>query len=151
MTFEDNINNLIKEAMKAKQRERLEALRAIKSGIIIERTKEGATDQLTDEVYLKMIQKMVKQRDESAAIYRQQNRPELAAKEETEAKIMREFLPKQMSAAEIEISVKTIVAELSANGMKDMGKVMGKATAVLSGKAESKTVAEIVKKILSNN
>ena len=150
MTFEEKINDLIKEAMKAKERERLEALRAIKAGIILEKTKEGATSEILEDTYVKMILKMVKQRDESATIYRQQNRPELAEKEKFEANVMREFLPKQMSTDEIESAVKAIISEVGAQGMKDMGKVMGKATVSLSGKADSKVVADMVKKLLAN-
>jgi hypothetical protein len=149
MTFEEKINDLIKEAMKAKQKERLEALRAIKSGIILERTKEGASGEITEDTYIKMMQKMVKQRDDSATIYRQQNRPELAEKEEFEATVIREFLPKQMSTQELEDAIKSIIAETGAQGMKDMGKVMGKATAALAGKADGKVVADLVKKVLS--
>jgi uncharacterized protein YqeY len=149
MTFEEKINDLIKEAMKAKQKERLEALRAIKSGIILERTKEGASGEITEDTYIKMMQKMVKQRDDSATIYRQQNRPELAEKEEFEATVIREFLPKQMSIQELEDAIKSIIAETGAQGMKDMGKVMGKATAALAGKADGKVVADMVKKVLS--
>lgn len=94
---------------------------------------------------------MVKQRDESATIYRQQNRPELAEKEEFEATVMRGFLPKQMSAEELEAAIKAIIAEVGAQGMKDMGKVMGKATASLAGKADGKMVADTVKRILAGN
>ncbi|HOG20269.1 MAG TPA: GatB/YqeY domain-containing protein [Salinivirgaceae bacterium] len=151
MSFEEKINNLIKEAMKAKERERLEALRAIKSAILLERTKEGATEELSEENFLKMIAKMVKQRDDSAEIYRQQNRPELAEKEEFEASVIREFLPKQLSVQEVESHIKAIIADTGASSMKDMGKVMAQATAELAGKAESKTIAEITKRILSGN
>ncbi|HPW66409.1 MAG TPA: GatB/YqeY domain-containing protein [Salinivirgaceae bacterium] len=151
MSFEEKINNLIKEAMKAKERERLEALRAIKSAILLERTKEGATGELTEEDFLKMISKMVKQRDDSAEIYRQQNRPELAEKEEFEASVIREFLPKQLTVQEVESHIKAIIAKTGAQSMKDMGKVMSQATAELAGKAESKTIAEITKRILSGS
>ena len=151
MNFEEKINNLIKEAMKAKERERLEALRAIKSAILLERTKEGATGELTEEDFLKMISKMVKQRDDSAEIYRQQNRPELAEKEEFEASVIREFLPKQLTVQEVESHIKAIIAKTGAQSMKDMGKVMSQATAELAGKAESKTIAEITKRILSGS
>ena len=151
MSFEEKINNLIKEAMKAKERERLEALRAIKSAILLERTKEGATGELSEEDFLKMISKMVKQRDDSAEIYRQQNRPELAEKEEFEASVIREFLPKQLTVQEVEKHIKAIIAKTGAQSMRDMGKVMAQATAELAGKAESKTIAEITKRILSGN
>jgi uncharacterized protein YqeY len=137
--------------MKAKERERLEALRAIKSAILLERTKEGATGELSEEDFLKMISKMVKQRDDSAEIYRQQNRPELAEKEEFEASVIREFLPKQLTVQEVEKHIKAIIAKTGAQSMKDMGKVMAQATAELAGKAESKTIAEITKRILSGN
>ncbi len=151
MTFEEQINDLIKKAIKAKERDRLEALRAIKSGILLERTKEGASSEPNESLYLKMIAKMVKQRHDSAIIYRQQNRPELAEKEEFEASVLNEFLPKQLSASEIEETVITIIKELGAQNMKDMGKVMSKASVELAGKAETKTIADVVKKLLSGN
>ena len=149
MTFEEKINGMIKEAMKAKQKDRLEALRSIKAGILNEKTKEGASDLIPDEVYAKMLQKMVKQRDDSAKIYAEQNRPELAEKEIIEAEVIREFLPKPLSAEEVEAIIKHAIAEMGAQGMKDMGKVMGNVTPLLSGKADSKGVADLVKKLLT--
>lgn len=149
MTFEEKITEQIKDAMKSKNKERLEALRAVKSAILLEKTKEGATGEISDETYIKMLQKLAKQRDDSAIIYQQQNRPELAIKEENEALIIREFLPKPLTIEEIETTIKVIIAETSANGIKDMGKVMGKATSKFAGRADSKQVSEIVKKLLA--
>ncbi|MDD2562987.1 MAG: GatB/YqeY domain-containing protein [Salinivirgaceae bacterium] len=149
MTFEEKINGMIKDAMKAREKDRLEALRSIKAGILNEKTKEGAVDVIPDEVFVNMLQKMVKQRDDSAKIYTEQNRPELAEKEIIEAEVIREFLPKPLPVEEVEVIIKQVIAEMSAQGMKDMGKVMGKVTPLLSGKADSKAVAELVKKLLT--
>lgn len=149
MTFEEKINGSIKEAMKAKQKDRLDALRAIKAGILNEKTKEGAVDVIPDEVFLKMLQKMVKQRDDSAKIYTEQNRPELAEKETIEAEVIREFLPKPLSTEEVETIIKQVIADMDAQGMKDMGKVMGTVTPLLTGRSDSKMVADLVKKLLT--
>ncbi len=149
MTPEERINELIKEAMKSKQRERLEALRAIKSAILLEKTKEGATGEISEEQFIKMLQKLVKQRRDSAQIYRQQNRSDLAEKEEFEANIIKEFLPAPMSNEELQEIIGQIIREVGAQSVKDMGKVMGKATSILAGKADNKAIADTVKKLLS--
>lgn len=148
MTLEEKVNQAIKEAMLAKQKERLEALRSVKNGIILLKTDKGAS-QVTADEELKMLQKQVKQRKESADIYTQQNRPELAEKELGEAKVIEEFLPAQMSLEEIEKAVREIMARVGATSAKDMGKVMGAASKELAGKAEGKLISELVKKLLA--
>jgi len=148
MTLEEKINQAIKEAMLARAKERLEALRSVKSGIILLKTDKGPSHEVTTDEELKMLQRQVKQRKESAEIYSQQNRPELAEKELAEAKIIEEFLPAQMSAEELESKVKAIIAQVGAQSAKDMGKVMGVASKELAGKAEGKAISEMVKKLL---
>ena len=149
MKLEEIINQAIKEAMLAKQKERLEALRSVKSGIILLKTEKGASHEVTADEELKMLQKQVKQRKESAEIFTQQNRPELAEKELFEAKVIEEFLPAQMSAEELEVRIKAIIAQVGAQSAKDMGKVMGLASKELAGKAEGKAISELVKKLLA--
>jgi len=148
MTPEEKINELIKEAMKNKQRERLEAIRAIKSAILLEKTKEGA-GEISEDLFMKILQKLVKQREDSAAIYRQQNRIDLAEKEEFEANVIKELLPAPLSVDEVKNIIQQIVIEVGAQSMKDMGKVMPKATAQLAGKTDNKTISDIVKELLS--
>lgn len=149
MTLEEKVNQAIKEAMLAKQKERLEALRSVKNGIILLKTDKGASHEVTADEELKMLQKQVKQRKESADIYTQQNRPELAEKELGEAKVIEEFLPAQMSLEDIEKVVREIMARVGATSAKDMGKVMGVASKELAGKAEGKLISELVKKLLA--
>jgi uncharacterized protein YqeY len=149
MTLEEKINQAIKEAMMAKQKERLEALRSVKSGIILLKTDKGPSHEVTADEELKMLQKQVKQRKESADIYIQQSRPELAEKELAEAKVIEEFLPAQMSSEEVEKAVREIIARVGASSAKDMGKVMGAASKELAGKAEGKMISELVKKLLA--
>jgi len=149
MSLEVTINQAIKEAMLAKQKERLEALRAVKNGVILLKTEKGIHYTVTADDELKMLQKQVKQRKESAEIYKQQNRPELAEKELFEAKIIEEFLPDQMSASDLEKAVRDIIGRVGAQSAKDMGKVMGVASKELAGKAEGKAISELVKKLLS--
>ena len=133
----------------AKQKERLEALRSVKSGIILLKTDKGASHEVTADEEIKMLQKQVKQRKESADIYIQQSRPELAEKELAEAKVIEEFLPAQMSADEVEKVLREIIATVGASSAKDMGKVMGAASKELAGKAEGKMISELVKKLLA--
>ena len=153
MALEKQIQEGIKQAMIAKDKTRLESLRAIKSQILLAKTAEGAKleedGSISDDQILKAIQKLVKQHQESADLYNQNGRPELAEAELAEAKVMEEFLPKQMSAEEIQAEVKTIIAEVGATSMKDMGKVMGCASKRLAGKAEGKVIADAVKAALS--
>lgn len=145
MDFEATINQQIKEAMKARQGDRLEAVRAIKAAILLEKTSGAEPSQAG---YLKMLQKMAKQRDDSAEIYRQQNRPELAAKEEYEAGVIREFLPQPMTEAEVADLARRAVAQTGAQGMKDMGRAMSHATAEAAGRADAKLLAAAVKAAL---
>lgn len=147
MSLEQTINNDIKTAMLAKDKLRLETLRSIKAGILIAKTAENAVE-ITEEFEIKMLQKMTKQRKESAAVYSQQNRPELAEKELAEAKIIEQYLPKQLSEEEITDVLKKIIAETGATSAKEMGKVIGTANKQLAGKADGRLIAETVKKLL---
>lgn len=149
MTLEEKINNDIKAAMKAKEKVRLEALRAIKSAILLAKTEKGAGEGLTPELEVKLLQKQVKQRKDSADIYKQQNRPELAEKELAEASVIEEFLPKMLSDEELTAEVKRIIEQVGAKSPADMGKVMGAASKNLAGKAEGKAIADKVKTLLA--
>lgn len=148
MSLELKINNDIKNAMLAKDKLRLETLRSIKAGILLAKTAENATE-ITEDFEIKMLQKMAKQRKESAAIYTQQNRSELAEKELAEAAIIEEYLPQQLSEEEITAVLKEIIASVGATSAKDMGKVMGAATKQLAGKADGRLISETVKKLLA--
>lgn len=148
MKFTERIDSDIKISMREKAKDRLEALRAVKSAFMLARTEKGAGSQLTDEEEVKIIRKLVKQRQDSASIYEEQDRPELAEKEMQEAEYISEYLPQQMSESELEIYLKKLVDEMGAEGMKDMGKVMGRATSELAGMADGKRISEIVKKLL---
>ena len=149
MSLEEKINGDIKSAMLAKDKLRLESLRAVKAAILLAKTAEGASGKLSSDEELKLLQKMVKQRKDSAEIYAQQNRPELAEKEQGEAAIIEEYMPKQLSEEEILPVIKEAVAAVGATGPKDMGKVMGTVTKQLAGKADGKLVADLVKKVLN--
>jgi len=148
MSLELTINNDIKTAMLAKDKLRLETLRSIKAGILLAKTAENASE-ITSDFEIKMLQKMAKQRKESAAIYVQQNRSELAEKELAEAEIIEQYLPKQMSEEEITTAVKEIITAVGATSAKDMGKVMGVVSKQFAGKADGRLVSEIVKKLLA--
>lgn len=148
MSLELKINNDIKNAMLAKDKLRLETLRSIKAGILLAKTAENATE-ITEDFEIKMLQKMAKQRKESATIYIQQNRQELADKELAEAAIIEEYLPKQLSEEEITVALKEIITSVGATSAKDMGKVMGIASKQFAGKADGRLISEIVKKLLS--
>ncbi|MDX9847541.1 MAG: GatB/YqeY domain-containing protein [Tenuifilaceae bacterium] len=150
MSLEEKINQEIKVAMMAKEKVKLEALRAIKSAILLAKTEKGGGETLTPEVELKLLQKQVKQRKDAAEIYQQQNRPELASKELEEANHIEAFLPKMMSEEELTNEVKRIIDTLGAKGPADMGKVMGMASRALAGKADGKAIADKVKAILSS-
>lgn len=149
MKLEQQINNDIKTAMLAKEAGKLEALRAVKAAILLAKTEKGSTGELTPDAELKLLQKLVKQRRESAEIYSQNGRPELAEKESSEANVIETYLPKQLSEEEIASEVKKIIAEVGASSIKELGKVMGVASKALAGKADGKMVAEVVKKLLS--
>ncbi len=147
MSMEQQIQQDIKAAMLAKEKTRLESLRAIKAAILLAKTADGS-ESIADEAVVKIIQKLVKQRKETAEIYKQQNREELAAQELAEAAAMEVYLPKQLSEAEIEEELKKIIAQVGATGPQDMGKVMGTATKALAGKAEGRIISALVKKLL---
>ena len=135
--------------MKAKETVRLAALRGIKAAILLAKTSEGAGQEISDADIVKIIGKLVKQRKESAEIYTQQNRPELAANELAEAAAMEVYLPKQLSEAEVEAELRKVIAETGASGMADMGKVMGVATKRLAGQADGRLISTPVKKLLA--
>jgi uncharacterized protein YqeY len=149
MSLEEKINNDIKAAMMAKEKIRLEALRAVKSAILIAKTEKGHTETISADVEMKLLQKQVKQRKESADIYKQQNRPELAEKELAEAAVIEEYLPKMLTESELIAELQKIIDQVGAKAPSDMGKVMGVASKALSGKADGKLVSEKVKALLA--
>ena len=136
-------------AMKAKETVRLASLRAIKAAIMLAKTAEGASGEVTDQEIVKIIQKLVKQRKESAQQYNDAGRPELAENELAEAAVMEVYLPKQLSESELEAELVKIIAEVGAAGPKDMGKVMGTATKKLAGLADGRAISATVKKLLA--
>lgn len=138
----------IKDAMRAKDTVALEALRAIKSELLLAQTATGSKEEISNEDGIKILQRLVKMRKDSAAIYTTQNRPDLAEPELAQIAVIEKFLPAQMSEAEVEAIVAKIIAETGASGMASMGKVMGLATAQIGGQAEGKTISAIVKKLL---
>lgn len=142
------ISNDIKEAMKAKDKVKLETLRNIKKVFLEAKTAPGANDTLTDDAALKIMQKLVKQGKDSATVYMEQNRPELAEAELAQVAVIEVYLPKQMGAEELEAALKEIIAEVGAVGPQDMGKVMGVATKKLAGKAEGRAISAKVKELL---
>ncbi len=149
MTLEQQIQEAIKAAMKAKDTVALNATRAIKGEILLAKTAEGGAKEVTDGDILKMIQKLVKQRKEAAEQFVAGGRPELADNELAEAAVMEKYLPKQLSEAEVEAKVREIVARVGATSIKDMGKVMGVANKELAGLSDGRTISTIVKKLLS--
>jgi uncharacterized protein len=149
MSLQEGIMSALKEAMKAKDTTALTALRAVKSAILLAQTEEGAQAELSEEQELKILQKQVKQRKDSAAIYIAQGREDLAAPELAESEIISQFLPKALSDEEVEKVVLNIISQVGAQGMKDMGKVMGLVSTELAGRADGKTISNIVKAKLS--
>jgi uncharacterized protein YqeY len=147
MTLKDQIQEDIKTAMKAKDQDALRALRAIKSLLMLEETKEGATE-ITLEDEIRVLTKAVKQRKDSADIYTQQNRPDLAEKELIEVAFIEKYLPKQLSEEELRGRLQAIIAEAGAAGLKDLGKVMGQATKALAGQADGKAISAMAKALL---
>ena len=148
MNLFDKISEDIKAAMLDRDKIRLEALRGAKKEFLEAKTAKGSDGELTDENAVKIIQKMVKQRKDSAGIYSEQNRPELAEKELAEVAVLETYLPKQMTPEELETALKAIIEKTGAASAKDMGKVMGVASKELSGKAEGRAISETVKKLL---
>lgn len=151
MSLEILINNDIKSAMFEKNKEKLNALRAIKAALLLEKTgKDVSAGEIPESVELKVLQKLVKQRAEAAAIYREKGRSELADEEEYQAKIIQAYLPEQMDDKEVEAVIRQIIEEVGATNMKDMGRVMGMATKQLAGKADNRIVSKIVRDLLNN-
>lgn len=149
MSLFDTISDEIKKAMLARDKVRLEALRGVKKEFLEAKTAKGASDELSDEAATAILQKMVKQRKDSAEIYTAQGRADLASDELAQLRVIQEFLPQQLSPEELESTVKSIISETGAQSMKEMGKVMGVATRQLAGKAEGRAISEMVKKLLS--
>ena len=149
MSLQTKVMDALKEAMKAKDTIALESLRAIKSAILLAKTEAGAAAELAEEEELKLLQKLVKQRKDSAALYAQQGRNDLAEPELAQVAVIEKVLPKQLSEAEVTEAVKAIIAEVGATSAKDMGKVMGVATKQLAGKTDGKVISAIVKSLLA--
>lgn len=149
MSLEQKIMGDLKAAMLAKDEAALRSLRAIKAAILLAKTAEGSAGEISEDEEIKLLQKMVKQRKDSLEIFTQQNRPELAKKEEEEISVIEKFLPKQMSADEIKAELEKIIASTGAASPADMGKVMGVATKQLAGKADGKTISALVKELLA--
>lgn len=150
MDLFEKVSEDIKNAMKAKDKVALETLRNVKKFFLEAKTAPGANDTLTDADALKIIQKLVKQGKDSASIYTQQNRADLAEGELAQVKVLETYLPKQMTAEELETELKAIIAQVGAAGPQDMGKVMGTASKALAGKAEGRAISEAVKRLLNN-
>ncbi|HOK37645.1 MAG: GatB/YqeY domain-containing protein [Bacteroidales bacterium] len=147
MSIFEQINEDIKKAMLAKEKEKLEALRAVKAAFLLAKT-DGGNSELTYEKEVQILQKLIKQRKDAAEIYRTQNRPDLYETEEFQAQIISQYLPKQLSPEELKEEVQKIVTELGASSLKDMGRVMAEANKRLAGRTESKLIADAVKGIL---
>ena len=149
MELFEKVSKDIVAAMKAKDKVTLEALRNIKKVFIEAKTAPGANDSLDDAVALKILQKLAKQGHDSADLYRQQNRPDLAEAEMAQVRVIESYLPKAMSNEEIEAAVKEIIAQTGASSMKEMGNVMGVASKQLAGKADGKAISDVVKRLLA--
>lgn len=149
MSLFDTVSNDIKSAMLAKDRVKLEALRGVKKEFIEAKTAKGGSGELSDDAALKILAKMVKQRRESAAIYVEQNRPELAESELAEAAVIEAYMPKQLSDEELTTELQAILAEVGATGPQDMGKVMGVASKRLAGRADGRAISTKVKELLN--
>ena len=148
MDIFEKVSKDIIAAMKAKDKMRLEALRNVKKFFIEAKTAPGANDTLDDAAALKILSKLAKQGRDTAALYKEQNRPDLAEEEEAQAAVIEEYLPKALSAEELEAEVKAIIAETGATSMKEMGKVMGVASKKLAGRADGKAISALVKQLL---
>jgi len=149
MALEQKIMGDLKAAMLAKDEAALRSLRAIKAAILLAKTAEGSNGEISEDDEIRLLQKMVKQRKDSLEIFTQQNRPELAKKEEEEIAVIEKFLPRQMSADEIKAELEKIIAATGAASPADMGKVMGVASKQLAGKADGKTISALVKELLA--
>ncbi|MGN6180518.1 MAG: GatB/YqeY domain-containing protein [Mucilaginibacter sp.] len=149
MSLTTQIDQDIKQAMLAKDADKLRGLRAIKAALLLARTEKGAGEEIGTEGEIKVLQKLAKQRKESADIYKAQNRDDLYTIEIDELQVIESYLPKQMSREEVETYLKDLVARVGATSVKDMGKVMGSANKELAGKADGKTISEVVKALLN--
>ncbi len=149
MALLNNLTDELKAAMRAKDTLKLEALRAVKSALLLAKTASAGDAELSEEEEIKLLQKLVKQRKDSALIFREQNRDDLATPEEAQAEVIAKFLPEQLTTEAIEKIIDDIIAKTGAEGMKDMGKVMGMASKEMAGKADGKTISTIVKQILN--
>ena len=149
MSLFDQVSKDIVAAMKAKDKVRLEALRNIKKFFIEAKTAPGANDTLDDAIALKILAKLAKQGRDTAALYHEQNRPDLAEEEEAQAKVIEEYLPKALTPEELEAEVKAIIAQVGATSAKDMGKVMGVASKQLAGRADGRAISTLVKQLLA--
>ena len=150
MTLMDKISEELKKAMKAKDNIALQSIRAIKSELLLLRTKSGSPNNLSNEEEMKVLQKLIKQRRESAKIFREQNRIDLAEPEEAQAKIIEGFLPEQLDEEKIRELVEEIILSTGSEGIKDMGKVMSQASSKMAGQADGKIISIIVKEILTS-
>ena len=148
MSLQQEVMTKLKEAMKAKDKIALESLRAIKSALLLAQTSKK-NKELTTEDEIKLVQKLIKQRKDSATLYAQQDRNDLAEPELAQATILEQFLPEQISTEELKKVISKIISKIGANSMKDMGKIMGIASKQLAGKADGKTISNIVKELLS--
>ncbi len=149
MTLEERVNAELKEAMKAKDQGRMRGLRAIKSAIVLRKT-DGSNTEITPDEEIKILQKLVKQRQDSLTIYEEQNREDLAEKEREEIAVIETFLPEQMSDEDLRAYLQDLIKKEGATSMKDMGKIMGMASKELAGKADGKTISSIVKELLNS-
>ena len=150
MTLMNKITEELKNAMRSKDEIALQSIRAIKSELLLLRTKSGSPNSFSDKEEMKMLQKLIKQRKESAKIFREQNRIDLAEPEEAQAKIIEGFLPEQLDEEKIREYIKEIISNTGSEGIKDMGKVMGIATSKMAGQADGKTISILVKEILTS-
>lgn len=148
MSLQEIINNDIKAAMLAKEKEKLEALRAVKSALLLAATEKGAQSEMTGDAEIKLLQRLVKQRREAADVYLSQGRKDLADVETFQADIIQQYLPKQMDTEELTGIIKKIIEDTGASSVKDMGKVMGIASKQLAGKADNKAISDMVKQLL---
>lgn len=148
MSLITQIDQDIKQAMLAKQPDRLQALRAIKSALLLAKTEKGAAEELTEEGEIKVLQKLVKQRKESADIYKTQNREDLYEIEMQEMRVIEPYLPQQMTRFEIEGYIQDLITRIGATSAQDMGRIMGLASKELAGKADGKTISEVVRQLL---
>lgn len=149
MSLTTQIDQDIKQAMLAKDADKLRGLRAIKAALLLAKTEKGAAEEVSEEGEIKVLQKLAKQRKESADIYKTQNREDLYTIEIDELQVIESYLPKQMSKEEIEAYIKDLIGRVGATSVKDMGKVMGAANKELAGKADGKTISEVVKGLLN--